>query len=119
MAKETTTKLIDDLDGGEATETVSFGLDGHSYEIDLSAKNATKMRNALALFVEKAHRLRGVAPSRAAARRVSVERRDENQAIREWALKKGLPISPRGRIKEEIVTAYHERPVRGRSRAAA
>jgi hypothetical protein len=47
MAKETITKLIDDLDGGEAHETVKFGLDGHSYEIDLSTKNANKLRNAL------------------------------------------------------------------------
>ena len=47
MAKETITRLIDDLDGGEAHETVTFGLDGWSYEIDLSTKNATKLRNAL------------------------------------------------------------------------
>ena len=56
MAKETITRLIDDLDGGEAAETVTFGLDGHSYEIDLSTKNATKLRNALAAFVENGSR---------------------------------------------------------------
>jgi hypothetical protein len=43
VAKQTITKLIDDLDKGEADETVKFGLDGVQYEIDLSAKNAAKL----------------------------------------------------------------------------
>src|SRR5690242_10945219 len=59
VARETITKLIDDLDGGEALETVKFGLDGHSYEIDLSAKNATRLRTALAPYVEVGTRISG------------------------------------------------------------
>src|SRR5262245_10209833 len=45
VAKETVTRLIDDLDGGEAHETVTFGLDGHVYQIDLSTRNAKKLRS--------------------------------------------------------------------------
>ena len=47
MAREVIEKLIDDLDGGEATETVTFGLDGASYEIDLSKKNAAHSASPL------------------------------------------------------------------------
>jgi hypothetical protein len=42
MAKKVTVSLIDDFDGKQADETVQFGLDGVSYEIDLSEKNAKK-----------------------------------------------------------------------------
>src|SRR5262245_66153183 len=59
VARETFTKLIDDLDGGEAHETVKFGLDGHFYEIDLSTKNANKLRNALAGYGESGTRATG------------------------------------------------------------
>jgi len=59
VAKETITKLIDDLDGGEAHETVKFGLDGHSYEIDLSTKNANKLRNAMSPYLESGTRVSG------------------------------------------------------------
>ena len=47
MAQKVQVLLVDDLDGGDATETVSFGLDGTSYEIDLSAKNADELRDAV------------------------------------------------------------------------
>ena len=109
MAKETITRLIDDLDGGEAAETVTFGLDGHSYEIDLSSKNATKLRNALAAFVESGSRISGrsVGTSRAGrGRSTAAAEREQNQAIRAWALRKGIDVAPRGRIKAEVVEQY-------------
>ena len=56
MAQKTIVQLIDDLDQGAAEETVSFGLDGANYEIDLSAKNAAKVRDALAVYVANARR---------------------------------------------------------------
>ena len=52
MAKETLTRLVDDLDGSPAQETVKFGLDGLLYDIDLSSKNAKKLRTELAAYVE-------------------------------------------------------------------
>ena len=67
MARETVTRLLDDLDGGVAHETVSFGIDGVMYEIDLSSKNAKKLRSELAVYIDKGSRLpqrrsNGVAP---------------------------------------------------------
>src|SRR5215470_2598886 len=66
LARETITKLIDDIDGSVAAETVTFGLDGHQYQIDLSAKNAKKLRTELAPYLERGHRVTGrtVAPGR-------------------------------------------------------
>jgi hypothetical protein len=109
VAKETITRLIDDLDGGEAAETVLFGLDGHSYEIDLSAKNAAKLRNAMAAFVENGSRTSGRVASlgRAArGRSTAAAEREQNQAIRAWAMRKGIDVAPRGRIKAEVVEQY-------------
>jgi hypothetical protein len=56
MAQKIQVLFIDDLDGGEAEETVRFGLDGADYEIDLSAKNAAALRKALARYVDPARR---------------------------------------------------------------
>ncbi|MBO0851506.1 MAG: Lsr2 family protein, partial [Pseudonocardia sp.] len=56
MAQKVTVSLIDDLDGNKADETVEFGLDGKSYEIDLSSGNAGKLRDALADYVAAARR---------------------------------------------------------------
>jgi|SRR4051794_31809627 Lsr2 len=109
MAKRTIHMLVDDIDGGEADETVKFAIDGTQYEIDLSKKNAAKMRDALAPFVAA-----GTKVARSSAR-VSTPRprgsapvdRDQNRAIREWAQGKGIAVSDRGRIKQEIVDRYH------------
>ncbi len=107
MAKQTITKLIDDLDRGEADETVKFGLDGVQYEIDLSAKNAAKLREALAPYINAG--TKAARPAAAGARRRGTQSldREQNRAIREWARSKGKEISDRGRIPEEIVAEYH------------
>jgi hypothetical protein len=110
MAKETVTKLIDDLDGGVAAETVKFALDGHSYEIDLSAKNAKKLRTELAGYIEHSIRVRHQ-PGRSGAargRRTDANPADQNRAIREWAQRKGMGVAPRGRIRQDIIDAYQE-----------
>lgn len=109
MAKETITRLIDDLDGGEAAETIAFALDGYSYEIDLSAKNAAKLRNALTNYVESGSRVSSRSAAKGGQVRRSVADRDQNQAIRAWAERKGYEVAPRGRIKQEIVELYHSR----------
>jgi hypothetical protein len=112
MAKQIITLLTDDLDGGEADRTVEFGLDGVNYTIDLSEKNAGKLRKALEPFLSAATRLgrSGVTPNvarRAAPAASSRTSRDQNQAIREWANKNGYPVSERGRIPSNVVEAYH------------
>jgi hypothetical protein len=109
MAQKVTVSLVDDLSGSQADETVSFGLDGKSYEIDLSSKNADKLRGALADYVAAARRPGGgrKAPAASAARRPAVDR-EQNQAIREWARNKGMKVNDRGRIPTEVADAYHQ-----------
>ena len=111
MAQIREIRLVDDLDGEVADETVEFGVDGKNYEIDLSTANAKKLRDALAEFVASARRAggrrRGGGAPAAAPRRPSIDR-EQNQAIREWARKRGMKVSDRGRIPAEVLEAYHK-----------
>ncbi len=111
MAQIREIRLVDDLDGDAADETVEFGVDGKNYEIDLSKNNAGKLRDALAEFVGAARRTGGARRRMAAAatvvRRPSIDR-EQNQAIREWARKRGMKVSDRGRIPAEVLEAYHQ-----------
>ena len=107
-------RLVDDLDGEDADETVEFGIDGKSYEIDLSKDNAEKLRDALAAFVAAARRSgagggrrRSNSAASAPVRRPSIDR-EQNQAIRDWARKRGMKVSDRGRIPAEVLDAYHQ-----------
>ena len=112
MARETITRLVDDLDGGVAHETVRFGLDGRLYEIDLSSKNAKKLRSELASYVERGSPItsRTLSAGRGARGRGSTATdRDQNRAIREWAQAKGYEVALRGRIKQDVVDAFHQR----------
>jgi len=111
MAKQVITVLTDDLDGGDADRTIEFGLDGVNYTIDLSEKNAGKLRKALEPYLTAASKVsraggNGRIGSRTAAR-PSRSNRDQNQAIREWATKNGYEVSERGRIPASIVEAFH------------
>ena len=109
MARETITRLVDDLDGSEAKETIKFALDGRSYEIDLSAKNAAKLRAALDVYVEYGTRLgRASATASRGGRATSDTGRNENQAIRMWAEEQGYEVASRGRISQEIVDLYRQ-----------
>ena len=105
MAQKTLVILEDDLDGGTADETVSFSLDGVAYEIDLSSKNAGKLRDSMASYVGSARRVGGRATRGKAAKvgRPGVARTSD---IREWARSSGLDVSERGRIPAVIVEQY-------------
>lgn len=110
MAQIREIRLIDDLDGEAADETVEFGIDGKSYEIDLSKDNASRLRDALSAYVAAARRAGGRrrgGASAGGARRPSIDR-EQNQAIREWARKRGMKVSDRGRIPAEVLEAYHQ-----------
>ncbi|SDD83259.1 histone-like nucleoid-structuring protein Lsr2 [Actinokineospora iranica] len=113
MAQKVTVSLVDDLDGSEAEETVQFGLDGASYEIDLSGDNADRLREALADFIDHARRSGGrkrpvgKAASGRVPRTASADR-EQNQAIREWARKQGMKVSDRGRIPSDVLDAYNQ-----------
>ena len=110
MAKKVTVTLVDDFDGEtEADETVEFGLDGVTYEIDLSAKNAEKLRNDMKRWVEAGRRVGGRRRGRsasAAKARGTIDR-EQSAAIREWARRNGHNVSTRGRIPAEIIEAFH------------
>jgi len=109
MAKKVTVTLVDDFDGeGAADETVEFGLDGVTYEIDLSAKNATKLRNDLKQWVESSRRVGGRRRGRASSGRGrGAIDREQSAAIRDWARRNGHNVSTRGRIPADVIDAFH------------
>ena len=107
VAKQRTVILVDDLDGGEATEQVRFAVDGRSYEIDLSAENSAKLREALAPYISAARRRSGRRSSYVSAAPVRpTSDREHNHSIREWAATQGMKISERGRIPSNVLEAY-------------
>lgn len=112
MVQKVQVMLVDDIDGGEASETVSFSLDGSSYEIDLSEDNATKMREAFAAYVGQARRSGRSGRSGSAGTRqrrpgsTSRPAATDNAAVRAWAKENGHAVSERGRIATEVREAY-------------
>ena len=104
MAQKVHIVLEDDLDGSEATETVSFALDGTSYEIDLNADNAAKLRDALAVYIGHGRKVTG--GGRRGARRVAAAGGASAKDVREWARANGYDVPDRGRIPAEVRSAY-------------
>ncbi|MGW2596227.1 histone-like nucleoid-structuring protein Lsr2 [Streptomyces klenkii] len=110
MAQKVQVLLVDDLDGGEADETVTFALDGKTYEIDLTTANADKLRQALADYVKSARRTGGrSAAGRGKARATAVSGGSPDTAkIRAWAKKNGYNVNDRGRVPADIREAYEK-----------
>ena len=113
MAQKVQVILVDDIDGGEADETVSFALDGVSYEIDLSESNAAELRDAFAQWVGHARRVGGRSTAR--ARGTSAKKngaaagaRPDLAEVRAWAREAGYEVSDRGRVSAQILQAYEE-----------
>ncbi|MFL6181135.1 MAG: Lsr2 family protein [Actinomycetes bacterium] len=102
MAQKIHVVLIDDIDGRDADETVRFSLDGSSYEIDLSASNAARLRNAMAEFVGHA---RKVSP-RGGRRARSGSTQGKSAEIRAWAREQGLQVNERGRIPGDLTAKF-------------
>lgn len=105
MAQKVQVILVDDLDGGSADETVTFSLDGVSYEIDLSKDNAAALRDSLASWVGHARKV-GRSAARPARRSSRSGGGSDANAIREWARANGIAVSERGRISAETRAAY-------------
>jgi hypothetical protein len=105
MAQRVNIVLVDDLDGGDATETVSFAIDGATYEIDLSDKNASKLRDALAPYLGHARKVSGGrrGPRKAAA---SASLGPSPRLVRDWARSNGYEVSDRGRVPADVIAAY-------------
>ena len=115
MAQKTTVQLVDDIDGSVAAETVAFGLDGNSYEIDLSEDHAEAFRAALSSYIVAARRAgsgsgggRGAGSRRGsgASSSTSSSDRQRTAAIRAWAREQGLEVNERGRIPTRVIEAY-------------
>jgi len=109
MMQKTVTTLLDDLDGSEAHETVVFSIDGKTYEIDLSEKNAAALRKAVAKFVEAARPVRAARPAgRNAAHQASRHTLfstltpEEKEQFREWANKPKARRIPDDDVREWI-----------------
>ncbi|HEY2671973.1 MAG TPA: Lsr2 family protein [Rugosimonospora sp.] len=109
MARKVQVHLLDDIDGAQADETLKFALDGTNYEIDLSTRHADKLRKSLEKYVQSARRVgRGHVATTSRVRTVAPARSDrvQNQAIRDWARRKGMELSERGRIPRAIAEQY-------------
>jgi hypothetical protein len=106
MAKRVHVVLEDDISGGTADETVSFGLDGSSYEIDLTKANAEKLRNALSQYVAHGRKVSSGRARRGGGGSARTDR-EQLQAIREWARRNGYEVSDRGRISGKVVEAFN------------
>ena len=116
MATRTINIVLDDLDGSEGAEPISFALDGASYEIDLSEKNASTLRDALASFVAGARRVDGsrrgpgrpksVKAAKAPRGSRTAPDREQTAAIREWARANGWEVSERGRLSGAVQQAF-------------
>ena len=100
MAQRVNVILVDDLDGTDADETVTFGLDGTAYEIDLSSANAAKLRDALSLSVGHSRRVGG-RRKRGAGKSAATP-----AEIRAWARNNGWDVPDRGRVASEVREAY-------------
>ncbi|WP_354401308.1 Lsr2 family protein [Streptomyces sp. PvR018] len=106
MAQQTIIQLLDDLDGSEASETIVFGLDGRTYEIDLNDKNATKLREALEPYVDKGRKLSQTRSGRRGGTIQAAASNGDTAQIRAWAKKNGYEVNDRGRVSAEIKAAY-------------
>ena len=107
MAQRVNVVLVDDIDGSDASETVSFALDGVDYEIDLSDKHAAELREAVSLYTGHARRTGG---RRKNARRSSSGSSDTAGTsaadIRAWARENGWTVPERGRVSADVREAY-------------
>lgn len=103
MTARTVIELVDDLDGTTATQTVTFALDGVTYDIDLGDDNATRLREALAPYTAHARRTGG----RRATPKTATTTGTDTRAVRAWANEQGLEVPARGRIPHTILDAYN------------
>jgi hypothetical protein len=112
MASKTVVYMEDDIDGGDAAETVTFAVDGVTYEIDLNDKNAAKLRKAVEPYVGAARRVGGRKARGVPAQPTSGapgHDRDQLAQIRAWAAVQGLEVAGRGRIASAVIEAWENR----------
>src|SRR5699024_10492681 len=101
MDRNTQVLHEDDIDGTNATNTVTFGLDGVAYEIDLNDDNARQLRSKLEKWTAPARRTGG-----RARRGTGGGTAGDAKKIRQWASENGYEVSERGRIPADVREAY-------------
>ena len=112
MARKTVVRLVDDVDGSDAVETVVFGIDARTYEIDLSEEHAAELREAYAPYLRTARKVGrpGAGPPGTHGTRGSTAPRAaagyDPSAVRAWALANGMEVDPRGRIASDVIAQY-------------
>ena len=106
MAQKIQILFIDDLDGSAAEGTVRFGLDGAEYEIDLNARHAQELRDALARYAGAARRVGGAARRPARGARGGSASGLNTTEVREWAKAQGIEVKDRGRVPAELVVKF-------------
>ncbi|GAA1989632.1 Lsr2 family protein [Catenulispora subtropica] len=108
MAKRTTVVIHDDLDGSEGASTVKFGLDGKSYEIDLSEGHEKELRKVLEKYVAAATQVTAHNAASSGRRKYGTgPARRDTKHIREWLRSQGVEISDRGRIPTDLMNRYN------------
>jgi len=110
MAKTVVT--TDDIDGSANAESVAFSIDGSSYTIDLGKKNKDALLKALKPYIDVATKTSGRGVRRTGATgkgRGPSGRTEDLAAVRTWAAENGHDVSPRGRISQRVLDAYHAR----------
>jgi Lsr2 len=101
MATKVLTTLQDDIDGSDATQTIRFALDGVEYEIDVSDRNANRLRNSLGEFIAHGRKVGG-----RRVRKSAPSSNTDTKAIRKWAEANGIEVSARGRIPADVIEKY-------------
>ena len=101
MATKVLTTLQDDIDGSDATQTIRFALDGIEYEIDVSDRNANRLRNSLSDFIAHGRKVGGRRERQSAS-----SGQVDTKAVRKWAAANGIEVSSRGRIPAGVVERY-------------
>lgn len=106
MSQKVEILLSDDLTGVDIPagkgETVTFALDGRTYEIDLATKNAGALRKALSPYISVGRRVRTSRGVKVKSTQVGADTR----TIKEWARANGYEVNDRGRIPNDIRSAF-------------
>ena len=101
MATKILRTLQDDIDGSDATQTIHFALDGIEYEIDVSDRNANRLRNSLSDFIAHGRKVSG-----RHGRKPASAGHVDTKSVRKWAAANGIEVSSRGRISADVVERY-------------
>jgi hypothetical protein len=112
------TRLVDDIDGSQAVTTLSFALDGRSYEIDLSESHLSALQQALAPFITAARAVpNGRRPAPAPAPKRAPAPNGRTAPAREVSAPEAAAAGPAADDSPAIASAPFRQPVAGLERA--